>query len=81
MSHLEAGICIAKAPCFHSDHALGERLQMNSGVVIERGRILPRDDWRPLMAEELALLVATYVSCCVGIESRNSISKSRGRSN
>ena len=59
MTLLKPGIRLVNAPRFHSVRPWIDRLSLNSGVVHNAGRILARDDWRPLTPEELALLTAT----------------------
>lgn len=56
MPPLEPGIRIGHAPHFHSARSWSERLRINSGVLMDAGRIWPRDDWRDLSMDELALL-------------------------
>ncbi len=56
MANLEAGVRLVHAAHFHQTRPWLERVRINSGVVIEGGRVLPRDDWRIPTAEEIALL-------------------------
>src|SRR5580700_9773964 len=59
MAALLPGIRITDAPRFHSDRSWADRLRLNSGVVIDGDRVLPRDDWRQPSADELALLTTS----------------------
>jgi hypothetical protein len=56
MTPLRPGVGIVNAPRFQATRPWPDRLRINSGVVIDGSRILPRDDWRPLTPEELALV-------------------------
>lgn len=56
MARLEPGIRIGNARHFHTAGSWTDRLRVNSGVMIDANRFWPREDWRPLSAEELPLL-------------------------
>jgi hypothetical protein len=58
MAVLQAGIRLVNAAHFHQVRSWAERVRVNSGVTIETGRVLPRDDWRAPSPDELALLTA-----------------------
>ncbi len=58
MAPLEPGIRVGLAPHFQNTRPVSERLQLNSGVISDAGRIWPRTDWRAPSAEELAMLTA-----------------------
>jgi hypothetical protein len=58
MASLEPGIRVGFAQHFQAARPLGERLQLNTGVVTDAGRFWPRTDWRFPSADELALLTA-----------------------
>jgi hypothetical protein len=56
MAPLESGILIGHAPRFHLARSWNERLQVNSGVIVDSDRLWPRDDWRNPSVDELRLL-------------------------
>lgn len=57
MFRLEPGLRVVNAPRFHIERSLSDRLCVNSGVMVEADRIVPRDDWRPLSRDEAALVI------------------------
>jgi hypothetical protein len=54
---LQAGFSLGTAPRFAPRLAWPDRLRLNGGVERAGTRVHPRTDWRPLSAEELAVLV------------------------
>jgi hypothetical protein len=58
MANHEPGIRLVNAAHCHQARPWGERVRINSGVVVEEGRVLPRCDWRAPSPAEIALLTA-----------------------
>jgi hypothetical protein len=58
MASLQRGIRVVYAPHFHNARSWADRLQLNSGVLVEAGHFVCRDDWRQPSPEELALSTA-----------------------
>jgi hypothetical protein len=58
---LRAGFTFAVAPRFHSDLTWADRLELNSGVRTDRGRVFARQEWRPPTDDELSVLLADSV--------------------
>jgi len=58
MTFLQPGIRVVSAPHFHLAGSLADRLEVNSGVLVEPDRVVPRGDWRQPSLDELALLTA-----------------------
>jgi hypothetical protein len=56
MADLEPGIRLVNAAHFHAARPWVDRVRINSGVTIDQGRVLPRDDWRMPSPDELAML-------------------------
>jgi hypothetical protein len=56
MISLLPGIRVAAAPHFHLARTWADRLQLNSGVLMEGNCVMPRDDWRQPSSHEIELL-------------------------